>query len=397
MMKKSWMKGAVLIAAMMLLNASMATAAGRGVTDDTIKLGLVLVKTGPVAALGLPNGQGMVDYMKYVNDQGGINGRKVEIVWEDDQFQAPKSVAAVKKLMTRDEVLTIITTGGTTQTIANMGNIKRYKITNIPNALAVEFYEPLNPYIFAMGATYEAQYKCIVDYIHDDLGVKDPRIGVVYTRKEYGKVGLAAIQARAKKYDIPIVAELVMPTGAVDASSQVLALQKAEANIVITCDVLPPVISFIKTTQKYDYAPVIFGFNWATDDMIVKACGEGAKNYIGVNFVGGWSDDSPGLNQVREIAKKYGSEPGLTSLYVNGVGVARLFAEAMKRAGENLNPDTLKEAMETLTDYETGGVFPPVTYTPQSHAPSEKVKFFKADVPNKRLITITDWRSPKDM
>jgi len=396
-MDNRWIKGAVVFAALMLLSASMATAAGRGVTDDTIKLGLVLVKTGPVAALGLPNGQGMVDYMKYINDQGGINGRKVEILWEDDQFQAPKSVAAVKKLMTRDQVLTVITTGGTTQTIANLGNIKNYKITNIPNALAVEFYEPLNPYIFAMGATYEAQYHCIVDYIHDDLGIKDPRIGVVYTKKEYGKVGLEAIKDRAKKYDIPVVAELVLPTGAVDASSQVLALQQAEANIVITCDVLPPVISFIKTTQKYDYAPVIFGFNWATDDMIVKACGEGATNYIGVNFVGGWSDDSHGLNLVREIAAKYGSDPGLTSLYVNGVGVAWLFAEAMKRAGEDLNPDTLKEAMETLRDYDTGGVFPPVTYTQQSHAPSEKVKFFKADVPNKRLITITDWRSPKKM
>ncbi|MBI4775924.1 MAG: ABC transporter substrate-binding protein [Deltaproteobacteria bacterium] len=397
MMDKRWINGAILFAVVLLLSADMATAAGRGVTDDTIKLGLVLVKTGPVAALGLPNGQGMVDYMKYINDGGGINGRKVEIIWEDDQFQAPKSVAAVKKLMTRDEVLTIITTGGTTQTIANLGNIQNYKITNIPNALAVEFYEPLNPYIFAMGATYEAQYQCIVDYIHDDLGIEDPRIGVVYTKKEYGKVGLDAIKDRAKKYDIPVVAELVMPTGAVDASSQVLALQKADANIVITCDVLPPVISFVKTTQKYAYTPVIFGFNWATDDMIVKACGEGAKNYIGVNFVGGWSDDSPGLTLVREIAAKYGAEPGLTSLYVNGVGVAWLFVEAMKRAGENLNPDTLKEAMETLSDYETGGIFPPVTYTHQSHAPSEKVKFFKADVPNNRLVPITDWRSPKQM
>jgi branched-chain amino acid transport system substrate-binding protein len=84
-------------------------AAARGVTDKTVKLGIVLVKTGPVAALGEPNGQGMVDYFNHLNEQGGVNGRKIEIVWEDDEFQAPKSVAAVKKLMTRDEVLTIVT------------------------------------------------------------------------------------------------------------------------------------------------------------------------------------------------------------------------------------------------------------------------------------------------
>ena len=103
------------------------------------------MKTGPVAALGIPQGNGMVDYMEYINEHGGINGRKIKMLWEDDGFQAPKSVAAVKKLITRDKVLTIMTTGGTNQTIANMKNIKRYKIANIPNAMALEFFEPLNP------------------------------------------------------------------------------------------------------------------------------------------------------------------------------------------------------------------------------------------------------------
>jgi len=369
----------------------------RGVTNDSINIGLVLVKTGPVAALGLPNGQGMVDYMNYLNEQGGINGRKIEVIWEDDQFEAPKSVAAVKKLIHRDKVLTILTTGGTNQTIANMDNINRYQITNIPNALADEFFVPLQPYIFAMGATYEAQYQCIVDYIAEDLKMENPRIGIVYAKKEYGKKGLDTIKERAAKYNIPVVAELVLPTGAVDASSQVLTLQQQNANIVITCDVLPPVITFLKTAEKYKYEPVVFGFNWATDDMIVKACGDAAKNYIGVNFVGGWSDDTPGIQLVRGLQEKNKRDIGLTSLYINGVGVSWLFGEAMKRAGKDLNPDSLKSAMETLSNYETGGIFPPVNFSSESHAPAEMVKFFKADLTNKRLNAVTDWRKPKKM
>lgn len=394
--RKPWTAGLVLSVALIFLLTGMAYSNGRGVTKDTIKLGLVLVKTGPVAALGLPNGQGMVDYLNYLNEKGGINGRKIEVIWEDDQFEAPKSVAAVKKLIHRDKVLTILTTGGTNQTIANMENINQYQITNIPNALADEFFKPLQPYIFAMGATYEAQYQCIVDYIANDLKMKDPRIGVVYAKKEYGKKGLDAIKERAAKYNIPVVAELVLPTGAVDASSQVLSLQQENANVVITCDVLPPVITFLKTAEKYKYEPIVFGFNWATDDQLVKACGDAAKNYIGVNFVGAWSDDSPGIKLVREIAAKNNREISLTSLYINGVGVAWLFGEALKRAGENLNPETLKAAMETLSNYDTGGVFPPVNFSPTSHAPAEMVKFYKADVANKRLVPITDWRKPID-
>ena len=114
----------LLVIALICLLAAPALAE-RGVTKDTIKLGLILVKTGPVAALGLPDGHGMVDYMKYLNDQGGIHGRKVEVIWEDDEFQPPKSVAALQKLIHRDKVLTVITTGGSQQTIGNMETIKQ--------------------------------------------------------------------------------------------------------------------------------------------------------------------------------------------------------------------------------------------------------------------------------
>jgi len=390
----------LLVIALICLLAAPALAE-RGVTKDTIKLGLILVKTGPVAALGLPDGHGMLDYMKYLNEQGGVHGRKVRVIWEDDEFQPPKSVAALQKLIHRDKVLTLITTGGSQQTIGNMETIKQYKLSNIPNALMREFFEPYNPYIFAMGATYECQYQCIIDYIFNDLKAKNPRIGVVYTKKEYGKIGLKAIRERAKAYGVDLVNELVLPTGAVEASSQVLTLQKNKVDYVITCDVLPPVISFLKTAEKYAYKPkAVFGFNWATDDMIVKACGKGAENYIGVNFVGGWADDSPGIKLVRKIAKKYGRDAksiGLTSLYIHGIGASYLFGEAFKRAGKNLNPDTLKAAFETFRDFDTGGIFPPLTYTDKSHAPPEMVKFFKADVPNKRLVTVTGWRTPKKM
>jgi branched-chain amino acid transport system substrate-binding protein len=396
--KKVWT--VLLVIALICLLASPALAE-RGVTKDTIKLGLILVKTGPVAALGLPDGHGMVDYMKYLNEQGGVHGRKVEVIWEDDEFQAPKSVAALNKLIHRDQVLTLITTGGSNQTIANMKTINQYKISNIPNALMREFFDPYQPYIFAMGATYECQYQCIVDYIFGDMKDKNPRIGVVYAKKEYGKIGLEAIRKRAKAYGVDLVSELVLPTGAVDASSQVLTLQQNKVDYVITCDVLPPVISFLKTAEKYSYKPkAVFGFNWATDDMIVKACGKGAENYIGANFVGGWGDDSPGIKLVREVAEKYGRDAksiGLTSLYIHGIGASYLFGEAFKRAGKDLNPDSLKAAFETFRDFDTGGIFPPLTYTDKTHAPPEMVKLFKADVPNNRLVSITGWRTPKKM
>jgi branched-chain amino acid transport system substrate-binding protein len=373
--------------------------AERGVTKDTIKLGLILVKTGPVATLGIPDGTGMSDYIKYLNEQGGVHGRKVEFIWEDDEFQPPKSVAALQKLIHRDQVLTVITTGGSQQTIANMNTIKEYKLSNVPNALMREFYEPYNPYIFAMGALYETQYQIIVDYIFNDLKEKKPRIGVVYEKKEYGKISLNAIRERAKEYGVDLVSELVLPTGAVDASSQILALQKQNLDYVITCNLLPSVITFLKTAEKYNYKPkAVFGFNWATDDMIVNACGEAAENYIGVNFVGGWSDDTPGMRLVRKIAERYGRTEkslGLTSLYIHGIGASYLFGEAFKRAGRDLNSDTLKAAFETFRNFDTGGITPPITFTPEDHLGSKGVKLFKANIAKNYFEPVGDWVVPE--
>ena len=376
--------------------AGNAFAAGRGVTKDAIKMGMIMVKTGPVAALGLPYGWANEDVFMDANDKGGINGRKINLIWEDDQFKTPLAMAAFKKLIFRDQVLTVTTCGGTPQTLALLKMINEYKVPNIPNALAEEMYKPFQPYVFLLGATYETQVQLMFDYIMNDLKAKSPKIGVVYAETEFGKKGLEAARKRAKQYGLTLASELVLNIGSVDASTQVLALKEAHVDYVVTCNLLPPMITFLKTAEKYDYHPTVLGINWSCDDMLVKACGKAAKNFIGVNFVGGWADDSPGMKRIRELAKKNNRDPHkmLTSLYTAGAAVAIVFDEGLKRAGQNLTPESLKSALETLKDFDTGGIVPPVTFTPTSHSPANKAKLYKADVGAKVMKPITDWREP---
>ena len=397
--KKSWALVVFLMTCLGLLYATNALPQERGVTKDTIKIGTILVKTGPVAALGLPDGWGIQDAFTEANEQGGINGRKIESIWEDDQFKTPQAISAFNKLIYRDKVLSIVTCGGTPQTIALFDLINKDKVVNIPNALADEMYEPYKPYIFILGATYETQVQLMFDYIMHDLKAKNPRIAVVYAETEFGKKGLEAAQKRAKQYGIQLVAELVLNIGSVDASSQVLSLKKDNVDYVVTCNLVPPIITFLKTAEKYDYWPTTFGINWSCDDVVVKACKTAAKNYIGVNFVGGWSDDTPGMKRVRELAKKNGRDPDkmLTSLYTHGVATGTVYAEGLKRAGQNLTPDSFKNALETLKDFDTGGIIPPVTFTSTSHAPSPLSRLYRADPDKGAMIPITDWRKPMEL
>lgn len=382
-----------------LLLAANVAAEGRGVSKDTIKMGMILVKTGPVAALGLPNGWGIEDTFTEANQKGGINGRKIDFIWEDDQFKTPNAISSFKKLIFRDNVLSIVTPGGTPQTIALFDEIDKNQVVTIPNGLAEEMYEPFKPYIFLLGATYETQIDLMFDYIMHDLKAQNPRISVVYAETEFGKKGLYAAQKRAEKYGLRLVSELVLNIGSVDASSQVLALKKDNVDYVITCNLVPPIITFLKTAEKFDYWPVTFGINWSSDDMVVKACTTAAKNYIGVNCVGGWLDHSPGMERVRKLAEANQRDPAkmLTSLYTMGVGVGTVMVEGMKRAGKDLTPETFKASMETLKDFDTGGIVPPVTYTSKSHAPTTLSRFYKADIERGVMAPITDLRQPKGL
>ena len=103
------------------------------------------------------------------------------------------------------------------------------------------------------------------------------------------------------------------------------------------------------------------------------------------------------MKKVRMLAKKYKRNPKkmMTSLYTIGVGVGTIYVEALKRAGKNLTPETFKAAMETLRSFSTGGITPPVTYTPKSHAPADKCKLYRADLQKGVLVPLTSWRQPR--
>ncbi|HTY24040.1 MAG TPA: ABC transporter substrate-binding protein [Desulfomonilaceae bacterium] len=382
-----------------LLFVTSVWADSRGVTKDSIQLGMILVKTGPVAALGLPNGWGVQDTIREVNEAGGINGRKVNFIWEDDQFRTPNAIASFNKLIFRDKVLSILTMGGTPQTIALFDLIDKHHVANIPNAMTEEFYTPYKPYVFVLGATYETQIELMFDYIMQDLKAKDPKIAVVYAETEFGKKGLEAARRRAQQYGLKLVSEYVLNIGSVDASSQVLALKKEGAEYVVTCNLAPPTITLLKAAEQYDYWPITFGINWSCDDQVVKACKSAAKNYIGVNFVGGWEDDTPGMKRVRELAKQNqrDTDKMLTSQYTYGVAVATVYLEGMKRAGKDLTPESFKNGLETLKDFDAGGMVPPVTYMPTSHAPTPFARLYRADPEKGVMIPITDWRTAKKL
>lgn len=367
----------------------------RGIKPDTINVGIIGDITGVVADYGRPLLMGVSDHIKFINDKGGIHGRKINLIHEDDQYKIPLAIAAFEKLVTKDEVLAILHCGGTPQTMALLPKIEKEKVPVIPPGMLVPMYTPYKRYVFSYGSSYSNQIEVLIDYVINDLKVKTPKTGIVHWPVEWAKEGAKASKDRLKAYGVDPVGEIELPMGAVDASSQVLSMKRAGAEYVIIFTLAPGVINFIKTAEKFDYFPTYLTFTWCADDSILKAVGKAAKNYYAGSMFGVWNDDSQGGKEMREIAQKYGSSPRLPTLYIQGYTITAILVEGLRRAGKNVNVEKFVDALETLKDFDCGGMLSPMTYTPTIHKPSDYSKIVKADSERMVLVPVTGWVKPR--
>ena len=367
----------------------------RGVTDDTIKIGSIADQTGVAASVGIPIANATRTYFRHINDQGGINGRKVKIIVEDDHYTIPGAIAAFKKLIFRDEVLSVLYAGGTGQTFALLSQIEKHKVPVIPVSLADGLVNPVRKYIFTPTASYDDTVKVGIDYIMKDLKAKNPKIACVYSDNELGKTGLRAAEKYLPNYNLKLSSKAVINIGEIDVTSQVLVLKKENPDYIILHTAAAGAISFFKAAKRYGLRSEVFGTFYVSDEENIKGAGDAMKDALVGSPMGYWGDNTPGMAQLREITKKYHPETKrMIRSYTQGWVTSMICAEGLKRAGKNLNPDTLVEAYETFKNFSTGGIAGPVSYSKNNHKGGTMNKLYKVDVKNQTFIPITEFREP---
>ena len=365
----------------------------RGVTNDSIKLGVIVDLTGPIAVNTVPYLEGVRNYFRYINELGGINGRMVKLIVEDDRYSIPRAIAAFKKLMYKDRVLALLGPAGTPQTVTLSSQIDKLKVPTMTLSISRMWKE--KKYIFIMALPYEDGIRATVDYLANDLNCKGSRIGFTTFDNDYGRNGLAAAREQAKLYDIKIHNEVLNP-GAVDATSQILNLKKNKLKNVIAHQEIGSAVALLRDARKYVFNATFLGGYAASFDETVKLAGQSAKSFIGVHYINSWYDDSSGMVQLRKVADKYQPGKGMRNkFYTEGWVNAIIYTEAMKRAGKELNFQTMIDAMEGFKDFDTKGLCPLITFKKGDHIGGSQCRFFKANVEKGYLQSLTEWRSPR--
>ena len=386
----------ILIIQLLLLCYGEIFAETRGVTKDTIIMGYISADTGPVAKDSQSVSEGIRNYVHYINEKGGIHGRKIKIISEDSGYSIPRAMAAFKKLLYRDKVFTIFGPATTSETLPLFPQIQKEKMCILPPNMSEHMFKPFKRYIFQHYATCENQTKILFDYILRDKKAEKPKITVVYYDLESGKVVAREAQRQANIFGVELHEE-ILNLNALDATSQVLSMKSYKPDFVIVHDHIAQTSLLLRAAMKFGLKTNFLGTIINTCLDTIELSKEAAGGFVGAHPFRSWYNDIPGAKKMRDITLKLrpGTEkPWRSEYYTIGWVNALLFLEGMKRAGRDLNSENLLNAMEGMKEFDPWGLSAPVTWGTDDREGSESCMLYKADVDNGIMVAISDWRKP---
>jgi len=344
-------------------------AATPGVTDKEIKIGQICDLSGPIAFLGKAMSRGAQTYFQYANDQGGINGRKINLLVEDDGYSPPKAVAAAKKLIERDQVFCLFLVVGSAQSLAMYPLLESAGIPLVQPATSnSHIADPPKKYLFLADPNYVTQAKIGVEYILKELKVNDPKVAVIFQDDEPGHDYRDGVSLTCKHYNLKLVAEVPYKRGTSDFSSHVAKLKDSGADLVMMWTLIREPAGIIKEAAKVNYKPIWITSAASIDAKVLELMGDTAFDVKGLYGTGNLHDMDPKLPAFAEfldVWPKYhkDSKPGFYEWY--GWGSAKILVEGIKRCGADPTREGLVKALESFSKHETG-VFGPITWTPAS-------------------------------
>jgi branched-chain amino acid transport system substrate-binding protein len=367
----------------------------KGVTENSVKVGASMDMTGPTAFVGKALADGMNVYFSTVNANGGIHGRKITQVIEDHGYNPSRAASSVAKLNDRDQVFAIVGAQGTPTTLAMIPALERAGLPLVGiGSFSRKLAQPPRKLVFQLLTLYEDQMRIGLDYLVKDLGVKKPKIGMIYQDDDFGKDCLDGLKRQAKMYGIPIIATVSYKRGTVDFNSQVVRMMKAGVEYCFLATIYRETAGVTKTAAKLGWKPTFVINSAATDRITLKLSGNAADGVVGVLCGELGSSQRPGYQKYLASLEKYSkAKPG----FYHSVGYlfAEVFAEGLRITGPDLTREKFLKAMETIQDFNTG-VGPNISFGPDLRAGAHSAFVVKANAPKMRFEKLTDWREPLD-
>ena len=371
--------------------ASCAKKEAAGVTDTEVVIGMTTPLSGPAALWG-STALGAKAWADYINDQGGIHGRKIKVILKDDGYNPARALANLQEM--KGQIFAVCGLLGTAVVHTCRDYFPENKVLLI-NAYGNtrmwgDWTKDQLRYVFIAYPDYEDEGEWLTNYIVKNLGSK--KLAIFYQNDDYGKLGLAGVEKALAK--LPGQAELV---GKVSyevtdraVGTHALKLKESDADTLILYPSPTHGANILKETAKVGYRPKVVASFPLGDPVMFKIAGELWEGvYPALAAQSGAVGFDPEAERVLEIIKRYNAKIPSDNFAVFGSISMMHLIEGLKRTGRDLTVDKMIKAMESIKDWKPEGMGGPVTYGSNRHHGLNGSRLAKAE--NGQVKPITDF------
>jgi branched-chain amino acid transport system substrate-binding protein len=393
-MKRFEMLSRVLTAAIAVLALGQVPAqdaAAQGVTDKTIKIGAYNALTGPIPLTGKQMTTGWQAAVQAINDAGGINGRKLELVVEDDGYEPSRAMAAARKLVDRDQVL-LMTGLGTPTTVVTAKYLEQAKVPLLfpMGASSTQLNQAGLKQLFMVHPAYLTQAEIIVGWMIDNAGVKKPCI--IYQLDPAGEDHLAGMKKTVQAHNLQVTAAEAFERGTADFAAPVLKAKNAGCDLVYTAMTLEAAARVVTAADRLGFKPKFAGFTTQADATLIKLLGPLAEGFYAADMLVRPESNDPAVKAYLANLKKFSADAEPTFFTSYAYAAMTLIGDAIKDAG---NPPTREKVLAALEKWnpKNSPLMGPVVFTPNDH--DGKRSLYMIQVKNGKWEKVSDWISAK--
>ncbi|MES2946153.1 MAG: ABC transporter substrate-binding protein [Pseudomonadota bacterium] len=371
-----------LLAALCLCFTSTQASAKEGVTADAVTFTQTADMSGSRSALARELNAGTSAYFNFINEQGGIHGRKLYLKTSDDGYVVKRSQELVAEHIRQDDSFAFVSLIGTANAEAVLPLITAAKIPLIaPLTGASQLREPFNRYIFHIRGSYAQEVEQMVDHA---VAVGMSRVAVFYDDDAFGQDVAQAVEAALKKRNLKPVAVGKIERGSVDVSAALKTIEAANPQVVICGSFGKSLVEFVKGMKTTAVKPQFYTLSFFTAGSSIKQLGADARGIVVTQVVP--SPKSVSTSLVREfltLTEKYSPKEPATYISLEGFLTAKVIVEGLRRAGPALTREKFMTALEGFQNVDLGGLY--LSYSPRDHVGLKKIEITVVDAGGKVL------------
>jgi branched-chain amino acid transport system substrate-binding protein len=359
-------------------------AAGGSAPAAPIKVGAIFDLTGPTSDVGTTFSEGIRGYVDWLNSKGGLEHHPIDLVFQDYGYKVDLAEQLYSQFV--QEGVVAFMGWGTGDTEALRGRVADDKMPFASASFSHVLGDPKEaPYNFLLGTSYSDQLAIVLDYIKENhpAGGPPPIVALMHHPSPFG---LSPYEQGGRDYAAAKGIKLEaheMPRGSTDYTAELTKIRESGAQYIVFQNTSGPASVAIKNAHDLGLQAKFFCLNWCTNEVMTKLAGDAAEGLIGSVLFSPPGEGVTGLDDAAAYLQQHGSTlddkgflygQGWTMMRVMLEGVRRTVADQKELKGENI-----KASMESIHDFDTGGVTPPITFGPDDHRGTRGMRLYQVE------------------